>query len=46
MLTSPWEIAFDQAMSFHKVLSEQWQILRLSASMDVDSHVCFIMAAL
>ena len=38
MLNSPWKLALNQSMTFHKRLLEQLQTLRLSAFMDVDSN--------
>ena len=32
-LNSPWKIVLDQSMTFYKVLTKQWQTLRLSTKM-------------
>ena len=40
MMSSLWKIAFDQSMTFHKVLPEQWQTLRVFTPMGVDTVDC------
>ena len=38
MLSSPWKIELDQSKIFHKALTEQCQILRLSMPMSIDNE--------
>ena len=37
-LSSPWKMSLDQSMTFHRVLPELWQTVRLSTPMDADSY--------
>ena len=41
-LYNPWKIALDQSMTFHEVLPDQRQLLRLSAPVSVDNKYVFL----